>query len=249
MDYKQLWDNSFIAQEKDYSYNSVPPEAIVRTVSYHLRSLPEEQRRNLRYLDMGCGAGSTLLWLAERGIHSMGVDISPKALELAIQAFYEVGYDSTSTYWPDFHLGSATSIPKPDESFDGIVEANVFQHLGREDRDKAFAEVRRLLKPGGIFVGYDMAVGSTPHNSAIHRVEGDPGSFLLGSGEGYHVEDIGLTHFFSYGEYLEYLRGFRHVDSTVVQYQLPVTEMKRRYPDRSNGHTYAHRFYCTFAIK
>ena len=42
-------------------------------------------------LDVACGAGGTVLWLAQRGWHATGVDVSDAALALAAQAAAEAG--------------------------------------------------------------------------------------------------------------------------------------------------------------
>jgi ubiquinone/menaquinone biosynthesis C-methylase UbiE len=45
--------------------------------------------------------------------------------------------------------GFAQELPYPDASFDRVLSAFMFHHLGPDDKEKALDEVRRVLKPGG----------------------------------------------------------------------------------------------------
>lgn len=48
--------------------------------------------------------------------------------------------------------GSAEALPFPDQSFDVAIMDAVLEHV--PDASKSFAEVARVLRPGGLFVGY-----------------------------------------------------------------------------------------------
>jgi SAM-dependent methyltransferase len=228
---KATWETSFAAQIAASAYNTAPVEAVVRAVAYYLRArhAPEEYAR-LRFLDLGCGAGPNMVWLAEKGIRVSGIDIAPTAVRLARENLERHNF---SARLDELVTGSVTALPFEDQKFDGAVEACVFQHLERADRARAFAEVRRVLKPGGVFVGYMLSQSHTVFREKPELVlADDPGTLVLRdsgpSASSYHLTNIGLSHFFSRSEFGTLLEGFGTVDPCASDYDIPSEEAKRR---------------------
>ena len=93
--------------------------------------------RGCRVLDVGCGPGSVLMQLA-RGfdVTGIGVDASPKMIDVARREASGI----------DFHVARAERLPFDDAAFDAVVSRLVIHHL---DRPRAFAEMHRVLRPGG----------------------------------------------------------------------------------------------------
>lgn len=225
------WEASFRAQIAASAYNTAPVEAVIRTVSYYLRARHAvADYGKLRFLDLGCGAGPTMAWLAEKGIRVSGIDIAPTALELARA---NLGRRGLAGQLDRLELGSVANLPFPDASFDGAVEACVFQHLDKANRTSAFAEVKRVLKPGGGFVGYALSQSHTLFEAGVGEpVPDDPATFVLrdaGTKAGkIRLEDLGLTHFFAREEFDRLLAGCAVIDPCASDYEIPREEAKRR---------------------
>jgi SAM-dependent methyltransferase len=225
---QELWENSFQEQIARQAYNTAPVEALVRTAAYHLRDRrPDGNYAGLHWLEMGCGTGPNLKWLAQKGIRVSGIDISRNALALARRQLEDSGLGDRIA---ELAEGSVAATPFPDAAFDGIFEALVFQHLAREDRAKAFAEVRRLLKPGGVFIGNMLDAGHTIYlQRRAEELKDDPGTLLLrDGGSNFHLNNLGLCHFYRREELEDLLRGFSVVDPSVMTYYLPRFEAKKR---------------------
>jgi SAM-dependent methyltransferase len=91
-------------------------------------------------VDVGCGRGASLAILADRfGCRVTGVDRSPRTLE-------RVRDDRPGA---DLRHAVAEELPFSDQSFDAALMKLVVQHV---DRPRAFAEILRVLVPGGRFV-------------------------------------------------------------------------------------------------
>ena len=241
---KQLWETSFQAQIASQAYNTAPVEALVRTLAYYLRAryTPEQEQR-LHFLEMGCGAGPNLLWLARRGIRVSGIDISSTALSLCLESLRRADVeDRIGILWE----GSVTETPFPDESFHGVIEACVFQHLTKTERLHAFAEIARVLKPGGVFVGYMLDQGhSTFQQKKAEQLSDDPGSLLLqDQRSNFYLTNIGLAHFFSREEYEILLKGFSVIDPCLTTYYLPREEARKR-----GYETYLQSMWTVYAVK
>ncbi|OVE76894.1 hypothetical protein BVX98_04300 [bacterium F11] len=225
---KQNWDESFEEQIKIQAFNTSPVEALVRNASYYLRKRYETKDYNkLHFLEMGSGAGPNLVWLAQKGIKVSGVDISPVTLKLCRENFTQLGLQDKLNHLIE---ASATEVPLPDESFDGIFEACVFQHLNKDERSKAFGEIRRLLKPGGLFAGYMLDVGHTVYQKRKKdELPEDPGTLVLKEGGlKIYLTNIGITHFYSRPEFDQLLKGFSIIDPCLTSYFLPEEEAKNR---------------------
>jgi SAM-dependent methyltransferase len=240
---RETWEASFAEQVARDAYNTAPVEAVVRNIAYWLRDVrPDGDFSGLQALEMGSGAGPNLLWLAQKGIRVSGIDISPTALELSRGLLSPMG-----ELVGDLVEGSVSEVPLPDGSFDIVLESCVFQHLAREDRRRAFAEVGRLLRPGGLFAGHMLEQGHTVFGR--HRDEQlphDPGTLQLEEGGSkFHLTNIGLSHFFSAAELPGLLPGFSTVDPCLVTYELPRQEAARRgYHDG-----YRQSMLAVFAVK
>lgn len=92
--------------------------------------------------DLGCGPGAHALALARRGYEVVGVDSSPRMVEVARARADRDGVDAT------FEVHDLTaSLPFVDASLGGVLASLVLQHLPRPG---AFVgEVRRCLRPDG----------------------------------------------------------------------------------------------------
>jgi SAM-dependent methyltransferase len=97
-----------------------------------------------RVLDVGCGAGTDSLVAAQmvgpRG-HVVGIDMTPEMLDKARRGAEELGANV------EFVEADAERLPFPDESFDVVISNGVIDLI--PDKDAVFAELYRVLKPGG----------------------------------------------------------------------------------------------------
>lgn len=116
------------------------PDVVARRHrSYELLRL----RPGGRVADVGCGIGTVLLELAERGAEPVGVDVSEAMLVEA----------ERRAPGSELHAADAARLPFPDGSLAGYRAERVFQHVA--DPGPAFAEALRVLEPGGRIVLVD----------------------------------------------------------------------------------------------
>ena len=98
-----------------------------------------------RVLDLGSGAGTDSLIAAqmvgEQG-KVTGIDMTPQMLAKARAAAAELGAANV-----EFVEAEAEQLPFPDESFDVVISNGVIDLI--PDKDAVFAELRRVLVPGG----------------------------------------------------------------------------------------------------
>lgn len=101
---------------------------------------------NGRWLDVGCGTGAfTELVLARAAPENIiGIDPSPAQVEHARR--------TVMAPQADFRAGDATDLPFATGAFDIVASALVIHFF--PDRPKAFREMLRVTKPGGIVAGY-----------------------------------------------------------------------------------------------
>lgn len=97
-------------------------------------------------MELGSGTGFFLLNLMQGGIIKRGsvTDLAPGMVRAALRNACHLGLDV------DGRVADAEYLPYPDDSFDLIIGHAVLHHI--PDVDAAFAEVLRVLKPGGRFV-------------------------------------------------------------------------------------------------
>jgi cyclopropane fatty-acyl-phospholipid synthase-like methyltransferase len=95
-------------------------------------------RAGASVLDLGCGAG-VLALLKRKRVMLVGVDLSS---ECAL-ASRRNGYDFTCS-------AALTQLPFDDASFDYVVSLDVLGHVGFDEKDAVLAEVRRVLRAGGV---------------------------------------------------------------------------------------------------
>ena len=111
-----------------------------------------------RLLEVGCGGGAFLREALQSGCHAAAIDHSPDMVQLA----REQNADAIAEGRLEVMEGDAAALPFQDERFTAAVLTGVLGFLS--DPVAAFAEIRRVLAPGGRFValGADPALKGTP---------------------------------------------------------------------------------------
>ena len=124
-----------------------------------------------RVLDVGCGAGRTLLWLERRRVDAVGIDVSPGAVEVA-----------SARGCSDVRLGDVM------DQDDGILRRDAFgtaivfgNNLGiggtYNGAERLLRRLARTVVPGGrlLITGLDVAKTEQQHHLAYHRRNMDEG--------------------------------------------------------------------------
>lgn len=100
-------------------------------------------------LDVGCGRGEILRHCARLGADAYGFDYAPVALDLASKL---VEGEKEAPGKTGVAQADAKYLPYPSNRFDRALMFDVVEHLYPWELDLCLAEVRRVLKPGGLFI-------------------------------------------------------------------------------------------------
>jgi len=113
-----------------------------------------------RVLDAGCGTGRMSRYLADRGCAVQGVDLSPGMVEMARRDHPDL----------EFAVASLTDLPFPDDSFAGVMVWYSAIHTSPQGQARIFAEVARVLRPGGHFlIGLQAGEGTRDVSAAYAK--------------------------------------------------------------------------------
>ena len=123
-------------------------------------------RRGTKALDLACGTGDIAFALAADGAQVVGLDITPRMVELAKKkgtvTFLRNAKKGDS---PLFLVGDMLALPFPDRAFDLVTTGYGIRNV--PDIDVALSEVRRVLRPGGLFLSLDF---NRPANALVRAV-------------------------------------------------------------------------------
>ncbi|MFA7387744.1 MAG: class I SAM-dependent methyltransferase [Thiohalobacteraceae bacterium] len=122
-----------------------------------------------RLLDIGCGWGALAEWAARHyGVEVHGITLSTEQYRYAQQRMRNTGLDrQVRIELRDYRDLSA------DTGYDRISSVGMFEHIGVKNFPLYFQTVKRLMKPGGLFLNHgitnDSGWGTTPVRTFINR--------------------------------------------------------------------------------
>lgn len=129
----------------DAAYLGTPPWDIGRPQPEVVR-LAEGGEIAGSVLDVGCGTGENVLYLAARGYHAMGVDGAPTAIRKARAKAKQRGLTVR------FVTADALKLSIPDRQFDTVIDSGLFHVFSDEERDQFRNSLERVIRPGGTYL-------------------------------------------------------------------------------------------------
>jgi ubiquinone/menaquinone biosynthesis C-methylase UbiE len=113
-------------------------------------------------VELACGNGNTTLAFAERCGRAMGVDVIEEPLQLARRTAVRRNIDNI-----DFIVSEVERLSCGDDSFDGALCRFAFHHFAHPAY--VFAELARVVAPGGWMVIADMVASEDPAKADFHN--------------------------------------------------------------------------------
>ena len=122
----------------------------------------------MEVLEFGCGTGSTAITHAPYVKHIQAIDISSKMIEIA-----QVKTDANEVKNVTFEQSSIDEFSVSDQTFDAVLGLSILHLL--ENKEDVISSVRKMLKPGGIFISTTACIGDT---MKFFKVSGPIGKFF-----------------------------------------------------------------------
>ena len=108
-----------------------------------------EVRPGMNVLDVGCGRGEILRHCAGLGADAYGIDYATVAVDMSATVVKNTGVAQGQI---GVGQANARQLPFASESFDRVLMFDVVEHLYPWELHEALLEVRRVLKPDGMFI-------------------------------------------------------------------------------------------------
>src|SRR5262245_39884413 len=176
------WERDIYA--KGCQINRWPFDEVISAVIHATAGL---NRSVVSVLEMGCGAGNNIWFLATEGFKAFGLDISPTAIEHAKQRMAALNLEA------ELIVGDINRLPWSENTFDIVIDRGALTQLEHERVAQGIEEARRVLKPRGVMMSFTLYGMNYPER-------------LFGEEVSYHTFDhfrdgyfrtVGLTSFFT----------------------------------------------------
>lgn len=136
---QESWNNLY--SEREQVWSGKPNATLVALIERH---------QPATVLDLGCGEGGDVIWLAQRGWTATGIDISDVAIERARQAAEKLGVEAE-------FVAADLAEWRTGKKFNLIVSSFMQSHFDDLDRIGIFRAALELLNVGGELVSISHA--------------------------------------------------------------------------------------------
>jgi len=134
-------------------------------------------------LDIGCGWGALICWAARHyGVHAHGITLSEEQYRYAVERVHNEGLQGQVTV----ELRDYRTLSN-DAHYDRVVSVGMFEHVGVANLPVYFQTVKRVMRPGGLFLNHgitnDTGWLDTPITHFINR-------YVFPDGELTRISDV-----------------------------------------------------------
>jgi cyclopropane-fatty-acyl-phospholipid synthase len=135
-------------------------------------------------LDIGCGWGALVLRAAQKfGARCVGVTLSQNQLELARERVAQAGLqDRIEIRLQDYRDVAGT--------FDRITSVGMFEHVGIQHLPEYFAQINKLLAPGGVVMNHGITTTDVEHRASPYGTGEFIGRYVFPHGELAHLSTV-----------------------------------------------------------
>jgi SAM-dependent methyltransferase len=133
-----IWEKVFRKNE----WGKYPAEPLIRFVA---KNFYPKERKTCKILEVGCGTGANIWFIAREGFSAFGIDASKTAIEKCQKRLY------SENLVANLNVGDIDSLPYEDDFFDGVIDNECLYCNNESDTHKILSEIRRTLKPDGLF--------------------------------------------------------------------------------------------------
>lgn len=149
MVWDKVWERVFESQE----WGKYPNEELIRFIARNFYKAKD--RKIIKILEVGCGPGANLWYLAREGFCVYGIDGSITAIKKAKNQLNSEVKDWSG----DLRVGDIITVPFDEQFFDAVVDVECLCCNSIEDLGKILSEIKRTLKPKGMFFSLTFAKG------------------------------------------------------------------------------------------
>jgi 2-heptyl-1-hydroxyquinolin-4(1H)-one methyltransferase len=139
---QELFENAYKGAAAELGLGTKPPWSIGEPQP-EIAALIEQGKFQGEVLDVGCGEAAVDLYLAERGFTTVGLDLSPTAIELARAEAAKRGLTNAS-----FEVADISAFHGYDGRFNTIVDSTLFHSIPVEAREGYQQSIVRAAAPG-----------------------------------------------------------------------------------------------------
>lgn len=136
--FDEVWEDIYSRGEQlnQYPFDSV--------VSFLMRHSSGQDRKRIRVLELGCGAGNNLWAAAREGFQVIGIDASHAAISFAQKRFENEKLNGT------FHVANFVDLPIEDGAVDVVIDRAALNQVPHSVAKLAIREAKRVLSANGI---------------------------------------------------------------------------------------------------
>lgn len=145
-----VWEKIYIEHE----WGKYPAEDLIRFIARNFYKV--SNRQSIKILEVGCGPGGNLWFIAREGFQTFGIDGSKTAIAKAKKRL-----DSELPNWSgNLLVGDISKLPFTDFEFDAVIDSEALYCNSLEKTKSIISEIYRVLKPSGLFFSRTFASGS-----------------------------------------------------------------------------------------
>ena len=155
MAFDKVWEKIFSENE----WGKYPPEELIRFVAKNYYSVND--RSKIKFLEIGCGPGANMWYLAREKFSVYGIDGSSSAI-----ANCNSRLNNEVPNWKgNIMVGDVISLPYDDDYFDAFIDIECLSCNNFENSKLVLNEGFRTLKKGGLLFSKSFSVDSWGYNT------------------------------------------------------------------------------------
>jgi 2-polyprenyl-3-methyl-5-hydroxy-6-metoxy-1,4-benzoquinol methylase len=133
-----IWEKVFL----ETPWGKYPGESLIQFIA---RNFYNSNRSEVKILEVGCGPGANIWYMAKENFVPYGIDGSETAIIQAKRRLAEEGLNG------NLMVGDIVSLTYQNDFFDAVLDCECLYANNLENTYKILSEIDRVLKPGGLF--------------------------------------------------------------------------------------------------